>query len=132
MGAHSPAPLFLVDYIITHSFVHSGYFYSAPTSPLLLRGAPDTARILCRSFTPKRHVQATASEGLAQGPNVAARVEFEPTTLRTKGIQSTNEPPNLTPAVLHIFHMTHTTLITSPWQPLRKIVGMVNYFLQLQ
>jgi len=25
-------------------FIHSGYFYSASLSPLLLRGAPDTAR----------------------------------------------------------------------------------------
>src|SRR6218665_680419 len=24
-----------------HSFIHSGHFYSAPSSPLLLRGAPD-------------------------------------------------------------------------------------------
>jgi len=39
------------------SFIHSGYFYSASSSPLLLSGAPDTARILCRSFTPKRHRQ---------------------------------------------------------------------------
>ena len=40
-----------------HSFIHSGYFYNVSSSPLLLRGAPDTARILCRSFTPKRHRQ---------------------------------------------------------------------------
>ena len=35
------------------SFIHSGYLYSAATSssPLLLRGAPDTERILCLSFT---------------------------------------------------------------------------------
>ena len=38
---------------MTYSFVHSGYFYSASSSPLLLRGNPDTARILCRIFTPK-------------------------------------------------------------------------------
>src|SRR6218665_4195904 len=37
------------------SFIHSVHFYSASSSPLLLRSAPDTARILCRSFTPKRH-----------------------------------------------------------------------------
>ena len=35
--------------------IYSGHFYSASSSPLLLRGAPDTARILRRSFTPKRH-----------------------------------------------------------------------------
>src|SRR6218665_2452772 len=40
-----------------HSFIHLGYFYCASSSPLLLRSAPDTARILCRSFTPKSHRQ---------------------------------------------------------------------------
>src|SRR6218665_723569 len=39
------------------SFIHSDYFYSTSSSPLLLRGAPDTARILCRSLTLKRHRQ---------------------------------------------------------------------------
>src|SRR6218665_797886 len=42
---------------ILYSFIYSGYFYSAFSSPLLLRGIPDTARILCRSFTPKRYRQ---------------------------------------------------------------------------
>ena len=36
--------------------------------------------------------QPNASEGLAEGPYVAARAGFEPATLRTKGVQSTNEP----------------------------------------
>ena len=38
------------------TFIHPGHFYSASSSPLLLRNAPDTARILCQSFTPKRHI----------------------------------------------------------------------------
>src|SRR6218665_3299030 len=42
--------------------IMSGYFYSASSSPLLPRGAPDTARILCRSFTPKRHRQLRVKE----------------------------------------------------------------------
>jgi len=37
--------------------------------------------------------QATASEGLDQGPYVAARAGFKPETLRTKGAESTNGPP---------------------------------------
>src|SRR6218665_318725 len=37
--------------------------------------------------------QATVSEGLSQGPYVAARAGYEPMTLRTKGAESTNEPP---------------------------------------
>src|SRR6218665_221199 len=40
-----------------HPSNHSRYFYSASSSPLLLNGAPHTARILCRSFTPKYHRQ---------------------------------------------------------------------------
>src|SRR6218665_963982 len=71
--------------------VHSGYFYSTSSSPRLLRSAPDTAWILCREFHAEAP-QATASEGLVQGLYVAARVGFEPTTLFTKGDESTNEP----------------------------------------
>ena len=65
---------------------------------LLLRGTPDTARILCRSFTPKCHRQphAVVSEGLAQGLYMVARMGFEPTTLRSTAIDSTNEPPRPT------------------------------------
>src|SRR6218665_2791378 len=40
-----------------------------------------------------RIATGTASEGLAQGPYVAARAGFEPATLRTKGVESTNEQP---------------------------------------
>ena len=37
--------------------------------------------------------QESVSEGLAQGPYVAARAGFEPTTLLTKGNECTNELP---------------------------------------
>ena len=37
--------------------------------------------------------QATVSEGLAQGPYVAARARVEPMALWTKGIDSTNALP---------------------------------------
>ena len=78
-----------------HSFFHSGYFYSTSSSPLLLRGAPETARMLCRSFTPKCHRQLRVKD-LPKVPYVAARVEFEPSTLWMKGDESTNEPPHPT------------------------------------
>jgi len=42
-------------------FIYSGYFYSASSSQLLLKGAPDIAWILCQSFTPKRHRQLQLS-----------------------------------------------------------------------
>src|SRR6218665_3843800 len=38
-----------------HSFIPSGHFYSASSSPPLLRSVPDTARILCQSH---RQLQA--------------------------------------------------------------------------
>ena len=37
-------------------------------------------------------MQSIVGEELAQGPYVAARVGFEPATLRTKDDESTNEP----------------------------------------
>ena len=40
--------------------------------------------------------QVTASEGLAQGPYMAARAGLKPAILRTKGVESTNEPPHPT------------------------------------
>ena len=83
---------FILDphYWLIGWLIHFGYFYSASSSPILLRGAPDTARILCgvHAEAPK----ATASEGLAQGSYVAARAGFEPTTHRSTDIDSTNEP----------------------------------------
>src|SRR6218665_3835618 len=73
-------------------FIHSCYFYNASSSPLLLGGAPDTAWILCRSFTPK----CTGNCERRTCPYMAARVGVEPTTLQTIGIDSTNEPPHPT------------------------------------
>ena len=37
-------------------------------------------------------LQVIASEGLAQGPYVEARMRFEPATLRTQGTEPTTEP----------------------------------------
>ena len=79
--------------LFIHSFIHSGYFYSA-SQFLYYSEALPTQHAYCvgvshRSATP----QATASEGLAQGLYVAARAGFEPATLRTKGVESTNAPP---------------------------------------
>ena len=59
------------------------------SSPLLLTGALDTAQILFRNFTPKRH---RVSERLAQGPYVWDRAGVEPMTLRAKGVDSTKAP----------------------------------------
>ena len=57
-------------------------------------------------FDPKA-LQETASEGHAQGPCVADRAGFEPTTFLTKGVESTNEPTRPT-----IFTYSFTYLLT--------------------
>ena len=64
----------------------------------LSEALPTTAMTLCRSLHAEA-LQATVSEGPAQGPYmyVAARAGFDPTTLRSKGIDSTNEPPRPKP-----------------------------------
>ena len=91
------------------------------SSPLLLRGVPNTARILCRSFTPvnqlsaceytgsrdfafvgaleiyleffmKRHRQLWA-KNLPKVPTWRLEQESNPRPFRTIGIDSTNEPP---------------------------------------
>jgi len=67
---------FSVDF---HSFIHSGYFYSASSSPLLFRGTPHYSTDTVLEST-HQALQETVSEGLAQGPYVAARVRFEPAT----------------------------------------------------
>src|SRR6218665_3393026 len=48
-----------------------------------------------KEFHPEA-TQVTASEELAQGPYVAARAGFEPTTLWSKGFDSTKAPPRPT------------------------------------
>ena len=64
---------------------------------------------LCRSLHAEA-LQATVSEGLAQGPYIAARAGFEPKTLLSKGVVSTNAPP-----CPHIF--VHNTFLYSGIRP---------------
>src|SRR6218665_2587896 len=40
-----------------HSFIHSGHFYSAPSSPLPLRGAPDHSTDTVSEFHAEAHRQ---------------------------------------------------------------------------
>ena len=59
----------------------------------LSEALPTTAIDTVSEFTHAEALQATASEGLAQGPYMAARAGFKPTTFRSKGVVSTNAPP---------------------------------------
>ena len=101
------------------SFIHSSYIYmyNASSSLLLLRGAPETARILCRNFTTKRHRQLQMKDYLA------ARAGFEAATLRTKGHEFTDEPPRPTNVKLQA-----TKAIFSRWSMyvLKMQTGLAN------
>ena len=43
--------------VLIHSFIHSGHFYSAPSSSLLLRGAPDYSTDTVSEFHAEAHRQ---------------------------------------------------------------------------
>src|SRR6218665_665315 len=73
---------------MNNSFTHSDHFYSAYSSPLLLRGTPDTARILCQSFTPKRHRQLRVKD-LPMVPTTWPERDLTP---RPFGRKATNLP----------------------------------------
>ena len=65
--------------------------------------------------------QATVSEGLAQGPYVAARMGLEPTTLRTKRIESTKVPPRPTFLWLMVFFYLQNILVIPHIVPIPDI-----------
>jgi len=72
-----------------HSFIHTGYFYSASSKSTTTQ-RHSRLELLCRSDHAKV-LQATVSEGLAQGHNVMAGVGFELVTIRTNGFELTTE-----------------------------------------
>src|SRR6218665_370284 len=47
---------------LIHSFIHSGYFYSAPSSPLLYRGTPDYSTDTVSELHPQPHKQTHAND----------------------------------------------------------------------
>src|SRR6218665_2634376 len=79
-----------------HSFIQA-----ISSNPLILRGVPDTAWKLCRSFTLKRHRQLRVKD-LSKVPTWQLEWGFEPTTLRSKGFDSTNAPCHPTTQSLNI------------------------------
>jgi len=81
------ALLYFVLYVV---FTH---VYNASDSMNLSEALPTKAIDTVRVYTPKHN--RPVREGLAQGPYIAARAGFKQTTLRSKGINSTNAPPRL-------------------------------------
>src|SRR6218665_1004349 len=66
---------------------------------------------LCRSLHAEA-LQAIAGKGLAQGPYMAARAGFEPMTLRSNGVVSTNAPPCPIVCSLLLNITLHISLVT--------------------
>ena len=78
----------LEQWFVCFKHIHSDHFYSTSSSPLLLRSAPDTARILCRSFTPKCHRQLWVKD-LPKVPTWRLERESNP---RTSGWKLSTQP----------------------------------------
>ena len=82
-----------------HSFIHSGHFYSAPSSLQVLQATTQRRSRIQHGYcigVSRRSAQANAGKLLAKGPYVAARAGVELTTLRLKFIVSTKAPPRPT------------------------------------
>ena|SRR6218665_1198359 len=71
------------------------HFYSTSHSISLAGEFPTTETDTVSSLHAEA-LQAIAGKGLAQGPYMAARAGFEPATLPSKDIDSTNAQPRLT------------------------------------
>src|SRR6218665_2082605 len=78
--------------VVSSIFIHSGYLHSSSSSPLLLRGAPDTAQKLCRSFRPKRHRHLRVKD-LPKDPMWQLERDSNPRPFGQKREESTNESP---------------------------------------
>src|SRR6218665_61114 len=78
---------------ITHSFIQTISIAPRKSTTTQRRSQHSTDTV---SEFHAESPQVTLSEELAHGPYVAARAGFEPAILRTKGVESTNEPPLLT------------------------------------
>ena len=49
--------IYIYTYMYVYSFIHSVHFYSASSSPLLLRGAPDYSTDTVSEFHAEAHRQ---------------------------------------------------------------------------
>src|SRR6218665_1189316 len=78
-----------------HSLVHSGHFYSAPSSSLLLKGAPDYSTDTVSEFHAEAHRQLQVKD-LPKVPTWRLERESNPRPLRLKVIVSTKTPPRPT------------------------------------
>ena len=82
---------------VSHSFITDVSI--APLQVHYYSEALPTQHGYCVGVNTPKALQATTSEGLAQGPYGVARVGFEPATLQTQGTELTTELPH--PQIQH-------------------------------
>src|SRR6218665_2390888 len=89
-----------------HSFIHSGHFYSAPSSPLLLRGAPDYNTDTVSKFHAEAHLQLQIKDL----PKVPTWRQQRKSTARV--IDLTDAPPG-PKSNIQLIRLCHSSLIIS-------------------
>ena len=114
-----------IEWLIFHVFIYCIALYLSISIVLLTawafqRRSRPQQLTLCWSLHVEM-LQSTGSEGLAQGLYMAARAGFEPVTLRSKGIVSTNAPP--CPTFMKTFCLVY---IRDLWRPAWFISGTHN------
>src|SRR6218665_855650 len=96
------------NFFFACSFIYSGHFYSAPSSPLLLTGAPHYGTDTVSEFHAEAHRKLQVKNLLAQGFYVADKAGVKPATLRLRVIDLTNAPPRPTQLILISLYLTRS------------------------
>src|SRR6218665_1039051 len=78
-SSSSSSSYIIIIIIPLSSFIHSGHFYSAPSSPLLLRGAPDYSADTVSEFHAEVHRQLQLK--VIVSTKVPPRPTYKSTTL---------------------------------------------------
>ena len=97
-----------------HSFIHSGHFYSAPSSPLPLRGAPDYSTDTVSEFHAEAHRQLKVKD-LPEVPTWRLERESNP---RPSGWKQSTQPRR--------HHVPQIISITFMWNLIEPCVGQIN------
>ena len=99
-----------------HSFIHSGHFYSAPSSPLLLRGAPDYSTDTASEF----HAEANRQLQVKDLPKVPTwRLERE-SNPRPSGWKLSTQPRRQNGAKVSI----RVSVVIRPCRVNRRVTGL--------
>ena len=115
------------------SFIHSSYFYSASFKTTHSEAHPDTARILFRSFTPKRHRQLRVKD-LLKVPTWQLKRDPNPRLFERKATNISMSHPTPHYIIISIFYIALSGITKgvfrkvlwcktlTPWKKLRTVI----------